>query len=86
MSVYRSEHTCQSQKELFILMRLFAWIQKIDAVICCQGPVVMLTGTIDTFKWFLMKQTLQVMFTSHSFQCLHDQLIVVNCHVLSHLS
>ena len=46
------------KKELCILVRCLTWIKKVDSVICCNGPVVMLSGTVDTCEWFLMKQTL----------------------------
>ena len=39
----------------------FARIKQIDAIISGQRPVVMFTGTIDTGKWFFMKQADQAL-------------------------
>ena len=46
----------QNQKELDIFLRGITRISQVHAVIGSQGPVVMLTGTIDTCERFLMKQ------------------------------
>ena len=32
--------------------------KQVDAIICRERPVVVLTGTIHTCEWLLMKQTL----------------------------
>ena len=53
MCVYSLEDTGQDEKELNVLMRCLARIQKVDPVICSQGPVIVLTGTIDSCEWFL---------------------------------
>ena len=69
------------QKELNILMRRLARIQQVDAVVCGERPVVVLTGTIHAGKGLLMKQALQTVLLGHPFQGLHDDLVVVDGHV-----
>ena len=59
----------------------FARIKQIDAVISGQRPVVMFAGTIDTGKWFFMKQADQTLLGSHTFQSLHHDLVVISCHI-----
>ena len=43
MRIYCLENTGQDKQELNILMRCLARLQKIDAVICSQRPVIVLT-------------------------------------------
>ena len=50
------QDTGQNQKELNVLMWCLARLQKINAVISGQGPVIVLTGTIHACKRFLVKQ------------------------------
>ena len=71
----------ENQQELTVLMGTFARIQKIDAVVRGQRPVVMFTGSIDTGEWFLMKQAYQTLLSSNSLQCLHHNLVVVSCYI-----
>ena len=41
----------------------------------------MFSGTIDSCKWFLMKQTLHTMLACNSLQSLHDDLVVIYCDI-----
>ena len=59
----------------------FARIKQIDAIISGQRPVVMFAGTIDTGKWFFVKQADQTLLGSHTFQSLHHDLVVISCHI-----
>ena len=81
MLIHGLQDTGQHQQKLDILMGRFTRIQKIDAVIGSQRPVIVLTGTIDPGKRLLMKQTLQAMKISHLLQRLHNQLIVIHSHI-----
>ena len=81
MAVYSTQNTGQDHQELNIFVRCLARIKQINAVICGDGPVVVLTGTIDSRKWFLMKKTLQSVTLCHLFQSLHNDLVVVCCYV-----
>ena len=81
MSIHCFQNTGQHQKELHVLMGRLARVQKIDAVIRGQGPVIVLSGTIHSRKGLLMQQTLKAMLVGHLFQGLHNQLIVVHSHV-----
>ena len=81
MCIYCFQDTGQDKKELDVLMRCLARIQKIDSVVCNNRPVVMFTGTIYACKWFFMKQTLHTVLACNSLQGLHNNLVVVNCHI-----
>ena len=61
MLVHCLQDTGEHQQELDVLMRRLARIQKVLAVVCGQGPVVMLTGTVDSCERFLMKQSAHAM-------------------------
>ena len=37
----------------------------------------MFSGTVDTCKWFFMQDTFETMFSCHTLQSLHDDLVVV---------
>ena len=52
MSIYRFQDTGQDKQELNVLMWCLARIQKVDSVIRCQGPVVVLTGTVEPANGF----------------------------------
>ena len=78
MNIHSLQNTGENKKELDILMRCFARLQKIDAVVCSQRPVIMLTGTIDACKWLLMKQAAHTMTACHFFKDTHHHLIVVS--------
>jgi len=77
------DHCHQENKELNVLGRCFARIQKVHTVICDHGPVVMLTASVDTVKWLLMKKANQIMLVSNLFHDFHCQLVVVNGNVCS---
>ena len=62
-------------------MRCLARVQQVFTIICSDRPVVMLTGTIHSCERFLMKQTLHTVLARNSLQCLHYQMIVINCHI-----
>ena len=79
--INRFDNRHQENKELDILCRSFSRIQKVYAVICDHGPVVVLTASVDSLKWFLMKEANKIMLVSNLFHNLHGQLIVVNCNI-----
>ena len=81
MTVHRTEDTAEHQKELNIFVRSFSRLQKVNAVVCGERPVVVLTGTIHTGKRLLMKQALESVLLCHPFQSLHDNLVMVGSHV-----
>ena len=66
MNINRLQDAGENQQELAVLVGAFARIQKIDAVIGSQGPVVMFTGAIDTGKGFLVEQAYQTLLCSDS--------------------
>src|SRR5437868_3300332 len=68
-------------KEHQIGLWRFARRQQVDARVCCHAPVVVLTTSIDTGKWFFMQQHFQSMTLRHSLHDIHQQGIVVNCEV-----
>ena len=65
MNIYSLQNAGQNQQELNVLVRRCAGIQHIDAVICGDGPVIMLAGSIHTGKGLLMKETGQAMMSGH---------------------
>ena len=71
----------QNQKKLYIFVRRLARIHHVDAVVARQGPVVVLTGTIDSVKWFLMQQTGQTVMSCDTLHRLHDHLVVIDCQI-----
>ena len=81
MHIYCFQDTAHNQQELDIVVRGFSRIQKIDSIVRSQGPVVMFTGSVYSCKRFFMKQALHSMLTRHTFQRLHNQLIIVNSDV-----
>ena len=81
MTVHRTEDAAEHQKELNIFVRSFSRLQKVNAVVCGERPVVVLTGTIHTGKRLLMKQALESVLLCHPFQSLHDNLVMVGSHV-----
>ena len=58
-------------------MRRLARIEHIDAVICCDRPVVVLTGTIDTCERFLVEKAFESVLACNPLQGLHYNLVVV---------
>ena len=58
-------------------MRSFSRLKQIDTVICSQGPVVVLTGTIQSRKWLFMKQAAHIVAACHLFQNTHHNLVMV---------
>ena len=81
MFVHRFQDTREHKQELNILMRRLSRIKQVLTVVRRKRPVVMLTGTIHSRKWFFMQQALHPMLTCHPFQCLHDNMVMVDSHV-----
>ena len=75
------QDTGQYQQELHIFMRCFPRIQKVNAIICGNGPVIMFSGAVHTGKGLFMKQAMKAMLTSCLFQDLHYQLVLIHGHV-----
>ena len=81
VAVHCLQHTGQHQKELYVLMGRLARIEKVDAVVSGQGPVVVLSGAVHSREGLLVEQALEAVLVSHLFQGLHNQLVVVHRHV-----
>ena len=79
--IHRFQDTRKHQQELDILMRRLSWLQQVLPIICGKGPVIMLSGTIHASKWLLMQQAFHAMLAGYPLQCLHNQMVVVDCHV-----
>ena len=62
-------------------MRRNSGIKQVESVVRHQGPVVMLAGTVDTRKRFLMQQAAQPVPGRDPFQRLHDDLVVIHCDI-----
>ena len=81
MLIHSLQDTGQHQQELDVLMGRLARLQQVDAVVGGQGPVIVLTGTIDPGEGLLMEQALQAVKISHLLQRLHNQLVVIYGHI-----
>ena len=81
MYIHCLQNAGKYQKELCIFMRCLTWLKKIDSIVCCNGPVIMLTGTVYSCKWFLMKQALHSMLACNSLQRLHCELVLIYCNI-----
>ena len=77
MRIYSLEDTGQDKQELNILMRCLARLQKIDAVICSQRPVIVFTGAVYSCKRFLMKQTAHTVTAGYFLKDTHHDLVMV---------
>ena len=75
------QDTGENKKELDILMRSFSRLKKVDPVIRRQGPVVVLTGTVNSCKRFLMKQAAHTMAACNFFEDTHHDLVVICCNI-----
>ena len=65
MIIHRGQDTAEHQKELNVLMGRLSRIQQVNAVIGNQRPVVVLAGTVDAVKGFLVEQALQSVTAGH---------------------
>ena len=77
MDIHSLEDTGQNKKELDILMGRFARIQKIDAVICGQRPVIVLAGAVQAGEGFLMKEAAHSVAAGHFLEDTHHDLVMV---------
>ena len=62
-------------------MRRLAWVQQVDAVIRCDGPVIMLAGTIHARKGLLMEQAFHTVLAGNPFQRLHHDVVMIHGHI-----
>ena len=75
------DNSYKKYQELCVLSRCFTRIKKVDTSICTHGPVVVFTTSVDTFKWFFMKQAYHIMLGSNFFHDFHCQLVMIDCNV-----
>ena len=66
-------------EELRVLMRRLARGEKIYPSVGGEGPVVVLTGTVNSCKRFLMKQAAHTMAACNFFEDTHHDLVVICC-------
>ena len=74
VGIYGFQDAGQYQQELNVLMGRCARIQQIDTVVCGNGPVIVLTGTIHACEGLLMKQALQTMTAGYHFPVSYTHL------------
>ena len=77
MGIDRMNDGGKHGEELYVLLRRFAGIEQVVALIVGQRPVDMLARAIDTGKRFLMQQTDQSVPACHFFHEIHKNLVVV---------
>ena len=66
-------------QELKILVRFFARFEQVHTIVGSQRPVVVFTGSIDSCKWFFMKEASQTMLGCGALQYIHYQEVAVQC-------
>ena len=79
--IHRLDDGGQKQKELSVFRRGVSRLQKIDAGVGGDRPVVVLAAAVDPVKGLFMEQTGQAMAFGNLFHDLHGQLVVVGGHV-----
>ena len=67
----------KEEKELCVLTRRIAGLEKIDTVVRCEGPVVVLAAAVYTGKGLFVKKAAHTV--SHRYAChhLHHQLVLI---------
>ena len=66
------DNSYQEYQELCILCRCFSRIKQVYTCVCDHGPVVVFTASVDSLKWFLMKEAYKSMLVGnflHYFHC-----------------
>jgi len=71
----------QEYQELCIFCRCFSWIKKVYTCVCAHRPVVVFTASVDSLKWFLVKEADHVVLVGNLLHDLHGQLVVVNSNI-----
>ena len=74
------EGTCKCQ-ETDVFFRFLTWIKQVLTVVCNDGIVVMLTGTVDSIKWLFMEQTCKAMLFCCSFENIHDDQVLIHSNI-----
>ena len=73
----------QERDEACILGRVLARIKKVQACICHDGPVVVLSGTVDSLERLLMEQACEMVLVGDLLHDLHCQLVVIDSDICS---
>src|SRR6476661_1971757 len=53
--------------------------KQIDTCVRCHAPVIVLSTSIDSCKWFFVKQYTQLMSTCNAIHDIHKQKIMIHC-------
>ena len=81
MLIHRLQDAGQNQQELHVLVGRGARIQKIDAIVGGDGPVVVLSGAVHAGEGFFVEQALKAVAAGYHFQGLHHDLVLIHRHV-----
>ena len=69
--------TGKDKQKLYVLMRGYARLKQIDAVICRERPVVMFAGTVHSCKRLFVQQANETVAVSHIAERFHHKHVVV---------
>ena len=81
--VHRRDDRDQEGQEAEVLARMFAGIHQVHAGVGLDGPVVVLSGTVDPLEGLLVKEACEAVTVRHLLHHLHGQLVVIRRHVRS---
>ncbi len=81
MGIHCLHNAGKHQQELDIFVWRVARVKQILAVVCRDGPVVVLAGAIHARIRLLVKQASQIMLVGNPLHRLHHKLVVVNRNV-----
>ena len=79
--VHRLDHRHEKYQKLGVGRGGTAGIQQVYASVGDQGPVVVLSGTVDALKGLLVEQAGEAVLVGHLFHHLHGELVVVHRHI-----
>ena len=77
MIVHCLDDRRQHQQELRVFPRGIARLEQVDARVCAQRPVIVLSGAVHACKGLFVQQARQTVPRRHHLHDLHRQLVVV---------
>ena len=76
-----AKFTYKECKELDIVLRILAGVKKILTVICGNGPVIVLTGTVNACERLLVEEAYKTVLKSDLLHYLHCKSVLVSSNV-----
>ena len=81
MFVDCGDNGAEYQQKLSVVLRTFAWIEKVYAGVGGQRPVVVFSAAVDSGKRFFVKKTSHVVFGRDFLHDFHRELVLVGGNV-----